>query len=139
MTQISSQFDSALQNANAQTGQAAFARQADATSKAAKIDPKLREQVGDFVGTIFYGTLLSQMQDSKIKGKYFHGGRGEDIFKGQLYMEYAKRIGRSPNDPMSNHIFESMTRHLKSQPTNVEPTSTNTAASGTEQKGSRAA
>jgi len=134
MTQINSQFDSALQNANTIKGQTAFAQRAAAVQKASVANPKLREQVGDFVGTIFYGTLLSQLQDSKFKSEYFHGGRGEEIFKGQLYQEYARRIGRSPNDPMSNRIYEAMTRHLRDEAGKTAAThNTN------EQKESRAA
>ncbi len=134
MTQISSQFDSALQNANAINGQTAFTQRAAAAQKASVANPKLREQVGDFVGTIFYGTLLSQLQDSKFKSEYFHGGRGEEIFKGQLYQEYARRIGRSPNDPMSNRIYEAMTRHLRDEASTAAATQNTN-----EQKESRAA
>ena len=134
MTQINSQFDSALQNANAARGQTAFTRQASAAQKASVANPKLREQVGDFVGNIFYGTLLIQLQDSKFKSEYFHGGRGEEIFKGQLYQEYARRIGRSPNDPMSNRIYEAMTRHLRDEASKTAKTQP-----ATEQKESRAA
>ena len=70
----------------------------------------MREKVGDLVGNIFYGTLLRQMQDSKLKGEYFHGGRGEEVFEAQLGMELAKRMGQSPTDPMSNMIYDAFVR-----------------------------
>jgi hypothetical protein len=73
-------------------------------------DPKLRAKVGEFVGNVFYGTLLKQMQDSKLKGKYFHGGHGEDVFKGQLNMELAKRMGQSKNDPIANQMYDAFVR-----------------------------
>lgn len=86
----------------------------------------MREKVGDLVGNIFYGTLMRQMQDSKIKGEYFHGGRGEEVFQAQLGMELAKRMGQSPNDPMANMIFDAFVRRQgleagqkKSPPTSV--------------------
>lgn len=71
---------------------------------------EMREKVGDLVGNIFYGTLLRQMQQSKIKGEYFHGGRGEEVFQAQLGMELAKRMGQSPNDPMANMIYDAFVR-----------------------------
>lgn len=71
---------------------------------------ELRKLVGEFVGNVFYGTLLRQMQNSTIKGKYFHGGKGEDVFKGQLHMELARRMGRAPGDPIANRMYEAMTR-----------------------------
>lgn len=73
-------------------------------------DPKLRETVGEFVGNVFYGTLMRQMEKSSIKGKYMHGGRGEEVFQSQLHMEFAKRLGRAPGDPIANRIYEAMTR-----------------------------
>jgi len=71
---------------------------------------EMRAKVGDLVGNVFYGTLLRQMQESKIKGKYFHGGRGEEVFQAQLGMELAKRMGESPSDPMANMIYDALVR-----------------------------
>lgn len=71
---------------------------------------ELRERLGEFVGNVFYGTLIRQMQSSKLKGPYLHGGRGEDVFQGQLGMELAKRLGRSSNDPVTNRLYEAMTK-----------------------------
>jgi len=72
----------------------------------------MRAQVGEFVGNVFYGTLLRQMQASKIKGKYFHGGRGEEVFQAQLGMELAKRMGQAPNDPIANEIYDAFVRRI---------------------------
>lgn len=83
-------------------------------------DPKLREKVGEFVGNVFYGTLLRQMQDSKLKGKYFHGGRGEDVFKGQLNMELAKRMGQSKADPIANSMYDAFVRSAEGSRANKE-------------------
>lgn len=71
---------------------------------------ELREKVGEFVGQIFYGTLLRQMQESKLKGEYFHGGRGEEVFKAQLGMELARRMGRAPDDPIAGKLYEALQR-----------------------------
>ena len=66
-----------------------------------------RKLMGEFVGNSFYGVLMKQMNESKIKGKYFHGGRGEEAFRGQLAMELGKRMGQSPTDPIANKLFQS--------------------------------
>ncbi len=84
-------------------------------------DQDLRRRVGEFVGDIFYGTLMRQMYASKLKGEQFHGGRGEEVFQGQLGMELAKRMGRAANDPISNRIYESLRRHMPKNQTTPEP------------------
>lgn len=81
-----------------------------ATKASAKQDETLREVVGEFVGNVFYGTLLRQMEQSSIKGEYMHGGRGEEVFQTQLHMEYAKRLGRAPGDPIADRIYDALTR-----------------------------
>ncbi len=73
----------------------------------------LRERVGEFVGNVFYGTLMKQMQSSKLKGKYFHGGRGEEVFQGQLNMELARRMGQAVGDPIAEKMYASFVRNEK--------------------------
>jgi len=73
----------------------------------------LRKQVGEFVGNVFYGTLMKQMQASKLKGKYLHGGRGEEVFKGQLHMELAKRMGQAAGDPIAESMYRAFARNAE--------------------------
>jgi peptidoglycan hydrolase FlgJ len=72
----------------------------------------VRDRVGEFVGGVFYGTLFRQMQESKLKGKYFHGGRGEEAFQGQLNLELAKKLGRAKNNPVTDRLTKSIEKHL---------------------------
>ena len=72
----------------------------------------LRRATGEFVGDIFYGTLLREMQQSKFKTKYMSGGRAEEAFQGQLSIEIAKRIGRSGNDPVARRLFDTVSKRL---------------------------
>jgi hypothetical protein len=76
----------------------------------ASSDQGLRKRLGEFVGNIFYGTLIKQMQESKLKGKYFHGGRGEEVFQGQLGMELAGRLGKAANNAVVNSLCASVSR-----------------------------
>lgn len=71
---------------------------------------ELRRNIGEFVGNVFYGTLLRQVQASTLKGKLLHGGRGEEVFRAQLHMELAKRMGQAPNDPIANKMYDSFIR-----------------------------
>lgn len=71
----------------------------------------LRRHAGEFVGNIFYGTLLKELQNTTLKSELFHGGRGEEAFRGMLNMELARRMGQSPGDPIANRIYEVMVRN----------------------------
>lgn len=75
-----------------------------------------RKTVGQFVGNVFYGTLLKQVQATKLKGSLMHGGRGEEVFGGQLAMEFAKRIGQSPNDPVAERLYHSIAKRAGKMP-----------------------
>lgn len=81
-----------------------------------------RKQVGEFVGNIFYGTLIQQMQASSLKAKYFSGGRGEEVFQGQLGIELAQRLGRSANNPVADKLASAIEKRLGISNVQVEAT-----------------
>lgn len=86
---------------------------ATSKNKDAKNDAQSdRKKVGELVGSIFYDTLIKQMQSSGLKSNLFHGGRGEEAFNGQLAGELSSRIGRSKQEPVSNAIYRAM-RHKR--------------------------
>ncbi len=89
---------------------AATGREALRAPRAKQEGDALRQRVGEFVGNVFYGTLLKQMESSGIKGKLMHGGRGEEVFRGQLNMELARRMGQSPGDPIAEKMYEAFRR-----------------------------
>ena len=66
----------------------------------------LRKKVGEFVGVTFYGTLLQTAQRSPLKGKYGHGGRGEEVFRSQLNLELARRAGQSGRLGVDEAIYK---------------------------------
>lgn len=89
----------------------------------------MRDRVGELVGQIFYGTLLREMQASKLKGPFGHGGRGEEVFQGQLNMELAMRIGRSGNNPITDRLYEDWFGRLRGdRPQQAEQVRQNGAA-----------
>jgi len=76
-----------------------------------KKQPELRELTGKIVGSVFYGTMLKAMRDSSLKGKYGHGGRGEEVFGAQLDGLLAERLGQRNN----GGVAEALYRHLAPQ------------------------
>lgn len=65
----------------------------------------LRQAVDEMVGVTFFAPMLKMAHNSAIKGKYGHGGRGEEIFQGQLDLELAKRAGRGMKSGLSETIY----------------------------------
>jgi len=87
------------------------------TPGAARLDPvdqdlkQLRDVSNRVVGSVFYGTMLKAMRNSKIKGEYGHGGRGEEVFAAQLDGLYAERLGAA----QSGGLQEALYRRLEHQ------------------------
>jgi hypothetical protein len=74
---------------------------------------KLRQTTGQVVGSVFFGTLLKTMRESKLNGTIGHGGRGEEVFSAQLHGMLAERMGQSQRNGVSEALF----RHLRKQQT----------------------
>ena len=71
-----------------------------------KDDSKLKETFTDFVGQTFYGQLLASMRKTVGKPAYFHGGRAEEVFQGQLDQMLAERMADSTADRFAGPMFE---------------------------------
>lgn len=69
---------------------------------------RLRETVGQVVGSVFYGTLLKTMRESELKGEFGHGGRGEEAFAPQLHGLLAERMGTANRDGVSEVLYRSL-------------------------------
>lgn len=76
----------------------------------ADVERGLRKSIDEFVGMVFYGQLLKAMRDSPLKSDIGHGGRGEDIFAGQLDIELSQRIGRAGGFNLSDAIYRRLRR-----------------------------
>jgi Rod binding domain-containing protein len=71
---------------------------------------KLRAAADEIVGQTFYGTLLRQMRASTLKGKYGHGGRGEEVFQAQLDQILAGAAARGRGAGISEAIVDRFER-----------------------------
>jgi len=76
-------------------------------------DEELRRHVDELVGMTFYGTLLKTMRNSALKGPYGHGGRGEEVFRGQLDMLLAQRMGGARRFELNEAIFQRLSSRTK--------------------------
>jgi hypothetical protein len=78
-----------------------------ATQKSTEPDAaKLREVFDDFVGQTFFSQMMAAMRKSVGQPAYFHGGRAEEVFQGQLDQMLAERISDATADRFSQPMFE---------------------------------
>lgn len=68
--------------------------------------PKLRETFDQFVGETFYGQMLSSMRKTVGKPAYFHGGRGEEVFQGQLDQMLSEQLAKASAADFTGPMFE---------------------------------
>lgn len=74
-------------------------------AKSAKPD-ELKEAFGDFVGNTFFSQLISSMRKTVDKPAYFHGGRGEEVFQGQLDQMLAEKLSDSTKEQFAGPMFD---------------------------------
>lgn len=75
-------------------------------SPAKQASPELREAFTQFVGETFYSQLLSAMRSTVQKPAYFHGGRGEEVFQGQLDQILAQDMTKATADRFAGPMFD---------------------------------
>jgi len=80
-------------------------------TSAAKIDSaeepnELREAFDDFVGQTFFQQMLSAMRKTVDKPAYFHGGRAEDVFQGQLDQLLSEHMTKAAAADFTDPLFE---------------------------------
>lgn len=71
-----------------------------------KNNPQAKEVFQQFVGETVFGQMLSSMRKTVDKAPYFHGGRAEEVFQGQLDQELAKEVTKASADRLADPMFE---------------------------------
>ncbi len=66
---------------------------------------QLKRAADELVGTVFFGEVFKAMRNSTLKGKFGHGGRGEEVFSAQLHEVLAKRMGRSARLGINESLY----------------------------------
>ncbi len=73
---------------------------------------QLRSVVNEVVGTTFFAPMLKTAHNSVLKGKYGHGGRGEEVFQSQLDIEFARSIGRGVKTGLAEALYRKLARQV---------------------------
>ena len=66
---------------------------------------EVREAFQEFVGKTFYGQLLKSMRKSVGQSAYFHGGKGEEIFRSQLDQLVVEGITEKSGASLSDSLY----------------------------------
>lgn len=67
---------------------------------------EVREQFTQFVGEAFYGQMMKAMRSTVGKPAYFHGGRGEEVFQGQLDQKMTEHLTKASAAQFADPMFE---------------------------------
>jgi hypothetical protein len=85
-------------------------------------DPaKLRETFTQFVGETFYGQMIKSLRTSVGKPAYFHGGRAEEVFQGQLNQALAEHLTEATADTIAEPMLRNQFPHLVQAPAAPAP------------------
>ena len=68
--------------------------------------PELKDAFSDFVGQTFFGQLIASMRKTLDKPAFFHGGRAEEVFQGQLDQLMAERLSDASREQLAEPMFE---------------------------------
>lgn len=71
---------------------------------------ELRDTVNKVVGTVFYEPLLRSTRNSSLRADIGHGGRGEEVFQGQLDQILAERVGLASGGSLSQSLVDRFAR-----------------------------
>jgi hypothetical protein len=80
---------------------------------------EVRQHFQQFVGETFYGQMIKAMRSTVEKPAYFHGGRGEEVFQGQLDQKLAEYMTVASAQKFAEPLFERQFPHLVDKPTNA--------------------
>ena len=69
-------------------------------------EEKLHETFNQFVGETFFSQLIKSMRSSLGKPAYFHGGRAEEVFQGQLDQMLSEQFAKTSSDQIAEPMYE---------------------------------
>lgn len=67
---------------------------------------EVREKFTQFVGEAFYGQMFKAMRSTVGKPAYFHGGRAEEAFQGQLDQTMSEQLTKTTASKFAEPMFE---------------------------------
>lgn len=66
----------------------------------------VKDKFTQFVGETFYGQMMKSMRSTVGKPAYFNGGRGEQVFQGQLDQTMAQQMTKASASTLADPMFE---------------------------------
>jgi hypothetical protein len=69
-------------------------------------DAEVRKRFDQFVGQTFFTQMLASMRKTVGKPEYLHGGRGEEIFRGQLDQILSEDLAQRTAGEFSGPMFD---------------------------------
>lgn len=73
---------------------------------------RLRTAVEELVGIAFFQPMLELARSEALRGKYGHGGRGEDVFAEQLDIVLGRQLSSSPRFGLQDAIYERLMKNF---------------------------
>jgi hypothetical protein len=73
----------------------------------------LRQAFDNFVGNALYGQMLASMRKTQGKTPYFHGGRTEEIFQGQLDQQLVQSLTSAKGGELAQAMYEQQFNALR--------------------------
>ncbi len=67
---------------------------------------ELKQAFQDFVGQTLFSQMIKAVRSTQQAAPYFHGGRAEEIFQGQLDQVLSEEISESSAAKISDPMFE---------------------------------
>lgn len=67
---------------------------------------EVKKAFTDFVGQTMFGQTLASMRKTVDKPAYFHGGRAEEVFQGQLDQVLAEKLTDASADTFAGPMFD---------------------------------
>ena len=67
---------------------------------------ELKKAFEDFVGQTFFAEMIKAYRSSQQPSAYFHGGRAEEIFQGQLDQVLAEELSKASASQIADPMFD---------------------------------
>ncbi|MCG3136647.1 MAG: hypothetical protein HJJLKODD_00482 [Phycisphaerae bacterium] len=71
---------------------------------------QLHDSVTQLVSISFFETLMESSRNGAFKGDLGHGGRGEEVFGGQLDRQLAMEMSKSPKFGVTQNIYQDLAK-----------------------------
>ena len=80
----------------------------DAVIQTPEDQEEFRKVFHQFVGQTMFGQMLKSMRETQEKPAYFHGGRAEEIFQGQLDQILVDKMTAATSNTLDDAMFQLM-------------------------------